>query len=456
MGGQTPGSTCGYKLGGHWVDKGTNCRSRNTPHRPLGSHPSAETLLRRRATSLRAEDARVLLKAKLPFVLKKMTDAQIHQMQRVCDAAVVDPEIRKEAQKYYDRAGVFTDEGSAIWDEAAKRKADRIMAGFIQVDDWDKRIRLDYQKLMEPTALDPITDNPDEACYLRGIKQTLDQRGVWLRFEEKLIRDPEDPSAHILDVHHFDVWLSLGPSGDTIRTETGKLTRDALLNTTELGAEYYEKVYLGPVQKALEREISRLDSQISTGRSQHESLRQLRAGSPIVSRVSDVMGGADFPDYSMWDPGFKLYLRARELNIGGNVKASQAYLMTAAYMTRTCAAVLADYLDKNDRGSGRAVTILKVLKTCGQVAGAALAVTGAVGIARAGIAALTEGSAVGTTSELDVVGKKALDEFIAKNPETAEGLKEVQLVPGPKGSITGFVKGGHSYGASAGGWGKWP
>jgi hypothetical protein len=269
-----------------------------------------------------------------------------------------------------------------------------------------------------------------------------------------MVRDPQDPSSRIGDPHQFNVWLTLGWNGDKIPTETGKLTRDALLKTTDLGLEYYMRVYFGPVQKALEREMARLDSQISAGRTQHQSLEQTRRQTPISAAISDTLGRADFPDYPMWDPPYRMVLKAKEYNIGGNVRASQAFLVTASLLTRTCAQALADYIYRTNIGADRALAVLKVAKGAGLVASAVLTVTGVVGVARAGLAAMAEGSAVGTTSEIDVAAEECMKKYIARNPGTE--LESVELVPGPKGSISGFVKGNHSYGISAGGWGKWP
>ena len=457
MGGHHPqGSLCGHKLGKHWIDRGTNCRARNTSPHSAGHLSAAEVKRRRLATALHAQDARALLKAQLPVVLDNMSDEQIGQVQMVLDAAVIDPELEKEAKKYRDRAGVWTAEGSAIWDEASNRKADRIMEGYIRFGAWDQRIRLDYKKLMERNALNPITDNPDEATYLDSIQKTLEKRGVWLQYGAQMVRDPQDPSSRIIDPRTFSVWLTLGPEGDKIPTKTGKLTRDALLDTTELGAGYYERVYLGPVQKALEREMARLDNQISTGQSQHMALRQEHIHSPIVATVSDVLGGASFPDFSIWDPPFRMLLRARELNAGGNVKASQALLVTAAILARTCAQAIAEYIDKTTTGAGRAVAGLKVLKIAGEIAQVVLLVTGVVAaVSRLSVAAAVEGGA-GATSEVDALAKKIVDKAVADNPELAKDLASVRWVRGPKGSICGFVKGNHSYGLSGGGWQNWP
>jgi hypothetical protein len=454
MSGEPPGPLCGDKLGENWIDDGTNCRRRSPSTKPVGHHSSAEIRRRKLAASLHAENAIALLKLKLPYVIKGMTEAQLDHMQTVFDAAVVDPEIQKEADIYYKRAGVWMDNGYAIWDEAAKRKADKIMEGFITVGEWDKRIRLDYKKLLEPQALDPVTDNPDEATYLKDVRKTLDKKGVWLRYGQKLVRDPEDPSAHIYDPHQFEVWLSLGADGDTIPSKDGKLTHEALLNTMELGAGYYDRVYLGPVQRKLENEMARLDNQISAGQAEHRAQSQIRAGSPIVAKISDTLGGANFPDYSIWDPPFKMFLQAKEMNIGGNVRASQAYIVAAAILTRTCAQVLAAYIEDTTSGAERAVKVLKVAKTAGEVAGVALTVTGVVAVARVGVAAAAEGAA-GTSSEVDALAKKVVDKYVADNPGLADELKEIRWVKGPKGSIGGFVKPGHSYGLGTG-WQQWP
>ena len=458
MGGhQTPGPLCGHKVGKGWIDDGTTCRARTSSPGPVGHRATAAEVKRRNlAAALHAQDARELLRTQLPAVLEIMTDAQIRQMQMVFDAAVIDPEILKDAKKYYDRAGVSTSQGYAIWDEALQHKADRIMAGYITVEKWDKRIRLEYEKLLEPNALKPITDNPDEAAYLDAIRKTLANRGVWLQYDVQRVRDPEDPSSRILDPHKFGVWLTLGLDGDTIPTKTGKLTRETILKTTELGAGYYERVFLGPVQKGLEREMSRLDNEIAGGLSQHQMLAKIRRDAPpLVAGISDLLGGADFPDESIWNPPYSFVLRARTFNTGGNVKASQAFLVTAALLTRTCAQVLADYIDKTSSGAERAVKVLKVAKTAGEIAGVVLTVTGVVGIARAGAAAVAEGGAAATTSEVDVLAKKVVDRYVAENPELANELSNVRWVRGPKGSIGGFVKPNHSYGLGSG-WQKWP
>ena len=194
---------------------------------------------RQQAKALNAADARTILRAALPFVLKNMSEKQLDHMQRVLDAAVVNPAVEKEANDIYRRS-VRAQSGSLVMrDEKMVRRAYRVMERSIHVTEADKRIRLDFEVLLANDALKPRTDNPDEAAYLQLVRKTLANRGVWLRFGKKYVRDPEDPSAHLLDPRQFNVWLSLGPDGYEIPTDTGRLTREALLDNTTLGAGYY-------------------------------------------------------------------------------------------------------------------------------------------------------------------------------------------------------------------------
>ncbi len=412
---------------------------------------------RKRARALNATDARLLLQASLPFVLQNMMDSQVQQMQRVFDAAVVDPVVQAEANDIYRRSTVQT--GSLVsHDPRLVRRADRVMEGYIPVTEADKRIRLDFKVLLTPEALRATTDNPDEVAYLESVRQTLAARGVWLRFGGKLVRDPDDPSRHIIDGRTFNVWLSLGPNGDAIPTETGRLTRESLLGTTVLGAGYYQRVYQGRVQSALDKEIRRLQSEIETGSMQHDMLAKIRRDSFVgVTEASDFLGGADFPDRSIWDQPHKLVLRALELNVGGNVTGSQAFLVAAAIVTRNAAQLLASYLNDTSAGAERAVTVLKVARTAGKVAEVGLAVTGVVGVVRGAAAIGGEAAAAGTRAaagSVDEAAEKLVRQYVAKNPEIAEDLNNVRWVKGPPGSVAGGVKPGTSGGAGEG-WHKW-
>lgn len=455
MGHQAPGPICGHKVGTDYIDAGTTCRSRNTAPGATGRHTDPAILKRRqRAIAAKAADARTLLQTTLPFVYAQMNDAQVEQMQRVLDAVVLDPLVEKEADEIYRRSVIASSGSIVLRDEKLVRRSYRLMEqNYIPISKADQRIRLDVDKLLDADALKPVTDNPDEAAYLGRVKQTLANKGVWLRFSTRLVRDPGDPSRHVVDPRSIEVWLSLGPDGDTIPTKSGKLTRDALLRTTLLGAGYYEKVYLGPVQAALEKEVRRLTTEIDAGLEQHQQLAAIRRKAfPGVVEVSDALGRADFPSQSIWDPPHRFVLKAMELNVGGNVRGSQAFLLTAAVLTRNAAHQLASYIDATSSGAERAVKVLKVARTAGHVAEIGLAVTGIYGLARGG-AALAGGGAA--EAEVDALAEKVVKDYVAKNPEIAGELGSVRWVPGPKGSIGSAIKPGGSSGYGTG-WHKWP
>ncbi|MBE7554425.1 MAG: hypothetical protein HS126_25520 [Anaerolineales bacterium] len=421
---------------------------------------SKELKQRQRAKALQAADARTLLQTSLPFVLERMTGEQVQQMQRVLDAAVINPDVQKEYKDLY-RQSIVAQSGSLVMRDPKKvRRAERAMESFIPVTEADKRIRLDFKALLTTEALQPTTDNPDEAVYLEKVWQTLEARGVWLRFAPQLVRDPEEPSRHFFDPRTFEAWLSLGPNGDTIPTEAGRLTRKALLGTTEFGAGYYEHVHQGVVQSALEKETRRLLSEIESGVMQHNMLAKIRRDAFFgVTEISDFLGGADFPDRSIWDQPHQLVLKAMDLNIGGNVRGSQAFLVAAAILTRNAGRLLSEYIDDTSSGAERAVAVLKVVKTAGEVAEVGLAVTGVAGVVRgAGRVVAGEAGAAGATAatggSVDAAAEQLVRQYVAKNPEIAGELANVRWVPGPRGSVAGGVKPGSSSGAGTG-WHSW-
>lgn len=374
---------------------------------------AADRTRRRRAAKLKAVDARVLLQSSLPFALARLNAGQLAQMQRVLDESVVNPLVR--------------------------------------VSESDKRLRLDFKTLLSSDALTTRSDNPDEGRYLKRVRQTLISKGVWLRFEPKLVRDPEDPSRHIFDPRAFEVWLSLGPDGDAIPSPTGELTREALLGTTLLGAGYYEQVHQGPAQSALDGEIKRLLGAIESGVDQHNMLATIRSQAFVgVAEASDLLGGADFPDRSIWDQPHQMVVRAMEMNVTGNLSGSQVFLVTAALLTRNAAQLLAQYIDDTGTGVQRAVKVLKVARTAGQVAEVGLAVTGIVGLARGGLALAGEGGGAALASDVDIAAEQLARRYAARNGIHADELSKVRYVPGPKGSVAGGVKPGTSSGAGTG------
>ena len=147
---------------------------------------------RPRAKALGGATAReAILASPVAMVYFKMTAVQIGQMQRALDAVVLDPVISSEAKAAYQR-GTKVYGQIVTHDPAAVRRSDQIMRNYIPITATDKRIRLDYKQLIDAKALKPLSDNPDEYEYWAKIHKSLDSIGVWLRFEPKLVRDPDD------------------------------------------------------------------------------------------------------------------------------------------------------------------------------------------------------------------------------------------------------------------------
>lgn len=407
---------------------------------------------RKRAIALKAADARALLQKHLPYVLHVLTPAQLTQVQRVLDAEVVNPEVARQANEVY-RKSVIAQSGSIVMrDEKTVNRAYRIMATQIKASESDQHIRLDYKRLLTADALKPATDNPDEAEYLGRVRNTLESKGIWLRFDNELVRDPEEPGRWIVDPRTFRAWLCVGYDGDAIPTNDGQLDREELLGTVLFGAGYYDAVHRGPTQRSLERQIAVLSVEIESGIEEHHRLIMRKLKAPIVSGISDFVGGADLPDRSIWDYPHKMLLKARELNIGGNVFKSPPYLVVAAIATRNNANLLAQYADDSASGAGRVITVLKVAKTAGQVAEVGLAVTGIAGLARGTVRAA--GGAATRDAAVDAAAERMIAKHYAKDAEIMSDLNKVKWVPQPKGSVAGGVRPGTSSGAGTG-WHKW-
>ena len=403
---------------------------------------------RTRAVSLQAATiGEVLTTAGFILVLNSLTPGQRQKLQRYLDAVVVDPVVRNEANALY-RKGTTTYGQLVVTDPAMKRRAQKVMGDYIPIDALDDSMRLTLARMLDDNAFEPQTDNPDEAEYLDRVRKTLEARGVWLRLAPKLVRDADDPSRWVPDPRHFEVWLSLGPRGDTIPTKSGRIDREALLKTSLFGAGYYVAVDRGPVEKALEREVERLSSEIDDGMAQHFELARIRRQAAIgVVPVSDALGGASFPSDDIWKGPHQLLLRARSLMADGRIYGCRALLVVAALSVRNAAMLLSSYVDDTTSGAGRAVKILKVARTAGKVAEVGLMATGVgavvTGLAKTGAVTVTEAS-------VDAIAERELAKYLAKNPELASELGQVRLVPGPKGTILGGVKGGHSAGVGKG------
>jgi len=366
------------------------------------------------------------------------------QFQKVLDAAVVNPSVKKE-QEDLNRRSVTHLAGSLVMrDPRIERQVDKAGENMIWAKEEDKHIRLDFEKLLAKGALEPQTDNPDEADYLKKVRNTLKEKGVWLRLGQERLTDPRS----------FVVWLSLGYGGDAIPTSTGLLDRDAVLGNQLLGAGYFEEVTQGKVQKTLESQIYSLDLDIEDGEREHNRLtRRYDDAFPGVAELSDAIGGADLPGRSIWTYAKKLALTARDLNTDGNVIGAQAFLILSAVAARKAALLLSTYAQRSSDGAASIIKVLEVAKTAGEIAEIGLAVTGVAGVVRGTI------TRAGAEESIDALAEKVVNAYISKNPannnaalrELARLNPTTSRVASKGGTVLGSgVKAGQSSGAGTG------
>jgi len=321
---------------------------------------------RRLAVQLGATDANALLQNTLPYLLRTLTPEQIGRVQKVLDAAVVNPVLQQQyagaSRKYaqWERAhGIYHSQSSRPTESPQMRRIDDEL---IAVDGSDKHILVQHQKLLAHDALIPQSDNPDEAAYLSKIMQSLGSQGVYLRVEPMLVRDPSDPSARVISQRDFNVWLSYGYDGDVIPTKDGRLTRDNLLDTKVFGAGYYTHVMNGPFSTSMHEAAERVSQVVMGGQQVHLRQAGVRdTAAPGVVGISDWLGDADYPPVSMWDQPWKLYMRGRDLMNGGHYVEAGKVLTYAAIFGQIATKRLNDYIDATVKGAARAVGALSVI-----------------------------------------------------------------------------------------------
>lgn len=418
---------------------------------------SPNSASRKKAKSLNAQDANVLLLSSLAVVVPWMYPKQINQVQKVLDAAVVNPVVKKEADDLYRRSITHRAGGLVMRDPGTERQAERAEEGMIWVKEEDKRIRLDFEKLLGKDVLEPITDNPDEAEYLKKVKNTLKEKGVWLRVGQERLNDPRS----------FVVWLSLGYDGDALPTDIGFLDRQAILGNQLLGARYYEEVTQGKVKKTLETLIYRMELDIEDGEKEHSRLiRRYEEAFPGVAELSDAVGGADLPGRSIWSYSKRLMSDARDANRNGNVLGTQGFLLLAAIAINNAALQLSRYAEKSSEGAASVVKVLEVAQTAGEIAVDGLMVTGVALIARDVAVRLTARGLVGRTAAKESyndVARDFINQSLARSKDKNEALlREIARLNQSSGSggsagstvLGSGIKPNQSPGAGTG-WGSW-
>ena len=100
------------------------------------------------------------------------------------------------------------------------------------------------------------------------MRNTLESKGIWLRFDNALVRDP-GRSQRLDRRPRTSGLLSVGYDGDAIPTDDGQLDREELLGTVLFGAGYYDAVHRGPTQRSLERQIAILNAEMDSAIAEH-------------------------------------------------------------------------------------------------------------------------------------------------------------------------------------------
>lgn len=357
---------------------------------------------RKKAEQLGAVDAKALI-ATVPYLAQLLSGKEIAQLQKVLDAAVLNPTYQKKYEQAMRNATKVY--GDLVYrDKRKARLAYKILDQKVRVSKSDSYIRLDHNKMLMADALSPRTNNPDELAYLVQLKSVINRKGVWLHLEPKFL----EPGRW-----HF--WFTLGANGSRIPTKDAKLDRDELIKSA---GGYYDAVTTGPMLTALKRQIGSLEQAHNRGRSTHEShVKIRRQAGRLVTGASDLLGGADFPDTKIWDLPFNLRMKAWDAFIARDVIKTQVFLLASAIAVEENGKLLAKYLKKTTRGASRAVTVLKVARAAGYVADATLGVSGLVKV-------------LGRKAVTTAVRRKALDDLAErylKHEMKRKGITEAEL-----------------------------
>lgn len=401
---------------------------------------------RQKAKELGAQDAQALI-ATVPYLARLLSKQQIAEIQKVLDAAVLNPIYMEEYNKARKDSVISRAGDLVLRDRAKERKAYRILDKIVRVSESDQHIRVDHNKMLTADALVPRTNNPDEADYLVKVRGTLNSKGVWLRLTQPWVSLGE--GQYRPDPKVWEFRFSLGYDGDTIPTDDAIIDRDELLHTTMLGAGYYRAVLTGSVQTKIDRTLSRLENERDNGWDLHTLLiKNHNSAAPGVAKVSDWLGGAELPKTTIWDRPHNLMMKARYANLAGDVITAQVFLVAAAHAVEYNAQLLADYTGRTIDGAASAVKILKVAKTAGQVAEVALVLTG-IGAVGSKLLRAAGGKAMSTEARYEAAEQLAR-KYAKENGISQAELRSVRYVPQPKGTVLGNIKGGHSAGYGTG------
>jgi hypothetical protein len=318
-----------------------------------------------RAQQLGAKVAATLIKATLPSVYTILLPDKIDQVQRLLDVDVLIPDVTARYKEREMKSVTIGYGGQGNhhdwWPREKKQLQDELnaylnveKAGYVQV-------RIAYEKLLTSDAFKTTSDNPDEAAHLLAVARALAERGVWLYVKQ-------NPLSVGLILGHDRSSYGYIPIG------AGKLDRSVIRKIWVNGVDYDRAVRKGPTLTLLKNAIRSIDAQRSQGWHEHRWWWEHRREFPIVSRVSDLVGGADWPDPLMWiEPQTHLATAFRLIGEGKLTEAGK-FVVLAAWQVDWRARVLDAYIDATRSGAQRAVDVLEIAAAAGEIAETVLTV----------------------------------------------------------------------------------
>lgn len=425
---------------------------------------------RRKAIDLKAMDARDLIKAKFPAVLPQITTEQLDQVQRLIDIDSINADIDREWEELNRKSVIGrTAEGHAVRDPS-KGAPDLVLKKKIKITETGITVRLDFEKLLIRTALKPTTDNPDEASYLLKVWTALAQSGVWLhvyRNNSQLART-QFTAANDHRKWFATLWFGSDKRNE-FKTDSGQLTREALLSAPLLGVGYLQYVHNGPTMKLLRTAMHSVNSKLllimklyNDWTFENDSLRGriLEWGSTKV--VGEGMLGLKIqaPDKRVWEEPRQLMNRATWLLDAGKVMEANKFVILAAYQAEWGAIALTEYINYIKATQGSAGVILQALEAAERLGNIAekllliramagglirLAGRGAVNAAEEGATTIAKrqvpsAPTTGPTAAYEKVVKESETTIQSAAPRSARGTTH------PGSDVPRSVRGGKSEG----------
>ena len=331
---------------------------------------------RKKAAALNAVDVRDVIRRAYPDVIPLLTPVQVDQLQRGIDVATINADIEQRGEVLDQRSikGKIIHSSSYLRDPTIVAERDKVLRQRIAAKLGENVVRLEFHRLVTPTALKPTSDNPDEAAYLLIVADVYLHRGVWLMVDSSAaaivrqmsVTDPRKWRARLL------LGYRAGAIIEEITSDTGKLDRRALLSASKIGAGYYGWVDDGPTMRGLKRALKSVQDSIAKGRDEHYWWSAHRGEFPVVSKISDAVGGADWPNEAIWDMPHKIHIQALNLVNEGKLGEAAKYTLLASYQAQWCGKAVAEYIQATLKGASRVKSILEVIAVIGEIAEAVL------------------------------------------------------------------------------------